>query len=91
MNCPSVQADRLGGGGVGVRGVLLRGQRSSERAEPEDGGYDAELPERHIGRRLQHHDGGRRIQHEALDEQKCRVCFCLLDEDAGRTLREGDT
>lgn len=34
-------AERLGLGGVGVRGVLLRGQRPSERSDPKDGGYNA--------------------------------------------------
>ena len=41
---PSVQADRLGGGGVGVCGVLQHWQWASECSQLEDGGDDAELP-----------------------------------------------
>ena len=47
---------------------------------------DAELPQGHPWGCHQYDDGCRSVQHEALDEQKCLVFFCLLAADAGQTL-----
>ena len=49
---------------------------------------DAQLPEGNSGRRHNHADGCRSVQHEALDEQTCLLFICLLPPDAGQMARE---
>ena len=62
------------------------GHRPSEIRPPDD----TELLEGYPGVGHQYADGRCCLQHEALDEQKCLIFFCLLVEGAGRPPRECD-
>ena len=51
---------------------------------------ESEFAEYYCAERHQYADGCRRLQYEALDEQKCLVFFCFLAEDGDQRPRECD-